>query len=101
MIYNPNDLARYYGVDSTGSDEEIMKRLDRAIYKNTSCGAHIQLKLDGILITSIVEGSEAEYSSFLKFPFSEMAFDDTVELIEDECCAEWHRAAREEDGYED
>lgn len=100
MIHNIQELARYYCVDDSGTDAAIVARLDREVYRGTSCGAHVTLKTGGVLVGSIVEGSEAEYSNFLRFPFTEMAFDDTLEWLEDECCAEWHRA-NEEDGYED
>lgn len=98
MIRNVHDLARYFGIDDSGDEAAVMSRLDRAVYKGTDCGAHVQLKMDGILISSIVEGSDAEFSNFLRFPFSEMAFDDTLEWMEVSCAEEWH-AANEQDNY--
>jgi hypothetical protein len=38
------------------------KKIDRAVYKGTDCGAWVQFDSDGVVIGSIVEGSEAEYS---------------------------------------
>lgn len=99
LIRNITDLARYFGVDESGTEHEVMQRMDRALYKSTACGAFIHLKMDGVLIGSIVEGSDTEFSNFLRFPFSEMAFDDTLEWLEAACNEEWHAANEEE--YED
>lgn len=37
-------------------------RIDRAVYKNTDCGAWIRFDEQGIKVGTIVEGSDAEYS---------------------------------------
>lgn len=38
------------------------KRIDKAIYKGTECGAWVQFDEHGIIVGSIVEGSDAEFS---------------------------------------
>jgi hypothetical protein len=89
------DLARHYGVDTSGTDAEVVKRLERAIYKYTDCGAWIQERMSGVLIGSIVEGSDAEFSTFLTFPFKEEDFSNTIQWLEAACSEEWHRANEE------
>lgn len=101
MIHNMIDLARHYGVDTSGTKAEVVKRLERAIYKYTNCGAWIQEKMDGVLVGSIVEGSDSEFSHFLSFPFNEEDFSNTILWLEDMCEEEWLRVWHNlEDGNE-
>ena len=107
---------------------ENVQQLDRTIYKNTECGAHLSVKLhdgtwrhsgdlDGIdngnvqalLLWSIVEGSDAEVDAD---PISLLDymdegdekrliadFDKTLDWVNDEACSLWHEA-NDEDGGE-
>jgi hypothetical protein len=47
-------------------------RIDRAIYKGTSCGAWIRFDAEGIKVGTIVEGSDAEYSERIDLSGVEM-----------------------------
>jgi hypothetical protein len=38
------------------------ERIDRAVYKGTSCGAWVRFDEKGIAVGTIVEGSDAEFS---------------------------------------
>lgn len=49
-------IADLYGCDPTPES------IDRSVYKNTDCGAWCQFDEYGILVGSIVEGSDAEFS---------------------------------------
>jgi hypothetical protein len=47
--------------DNIGSEPD-QKSIDRAIYKETDCGAWVRFDDKGIMVGTIVEGSDAEYS---------------------------------------
>lgn len=49
-------IANLYGCDETA------EAVNRAVYKNTDCGAWINFDETGIVVGTIVEGSDAEYS---------------------------------------
>ncbi len=42
--------------------ESTQKAIDRAVYKNTDCGAWVRFDAEGCEVGTIVEGSDAEYS---------------------------------------
>lgn len=42
--------------------EPDAKRIDRAIYKDTDCGAWVRFDESGVMVGTIVEGSDAEHS---------------------------------------
>lgn len=42
--------------------EPVANRIDRAIYKETDCGAWVRFDTEGLIVGTIVEGSDAEYS---------------------------------------
>jgi hypothetical protein len=42
--------------------EPDAKKIDRAVYKGTSCGAWVRFDEKGIMVGTIVEGSDAEFS---------------------------------------
>lgn len=50
-------IAKLYGTEADP------KRIDRAVYKNTACGAWARFDSEGIQVGTIVEGSDAEYST--------------------------------------
>ena len=70
-------------------------RWPKAIYKGTDCGAWF--KMDGLTVTvgSIVEGSDAEFSDSLTYPFSRKSFWELVQSINDAACAAWDEAHEE------
>lgn len=61
-INNIMDFAEYKGIE--------VKNLRRDLYKYTDCGAWIEYDVRGITIGTITEGSDAEFSITLKFPFT-------------------------------
>lgn len=56
--------------DSIGIEPDI-KKIERAIYKYTSCGAWVRFDEKGIIVGTIVEGSDAEYSERIDLPQDE------------------------------
>ena len=64
----------------------------RDIYDSTECGAWIFWDDKAVTIGTIVEGSDAEFSNTLDFPFHENAFDSWVELLEEMANEAWHEA---------
>ena len=88
-IHNIEEFADYLGT--------TVERLEHDIYKYTDCGAWIQWDAKKILIGSIVEGSEAEFTCDpLVFPFDSQEYDDAIEWLEHECDFEWHRVNYDE-----
>lgn len=58
------DLAREYP-----NEPDILKEVDSIVYDETECGAHIQDVTDeGFNVSCIVEGSDAEFLDYIKFP---------------------------------
>ena len=99
MIRNIYDLADHLGVDASGTVDQVGERLNRAIYKGTDCGAWLQAYPGSIVIGSIVEGSDAEFTEGLDYPFTGDDFDSKLEYLEEQCDYEWH-CANEEDEHE-
>lgn len=57
-------LARCYP-----EDIHLVKEVDTIFYDETDCGAHIQDVTDeGFNVSCIVEGSDAEFLDYIKFP---------------------------------
>ncbi len=106
MINNRNDLCdKVFGEPNDATDEH----LSRELYKNTSCGAWFKSENDGVCVGTIVEGSDAEFSRNLHYPFSVEAWDAAIaeleELAELEYQAEekchdgkWYADDEDEDG---
>ena len=95
MIRNIYDLADHFGVDASGTIAEVEDRLTRAIYRGTDCGAWIQSYPNSIVLGSIVEGSDAEFTEGLDYPFTGDDFDAKLAYLEEQCDHEWHRANEE------
>lgn len=100
MIRNIFDLARHFGVGESGDAAAVQARLERAIYKGTDCGAWIKCWTDEVVIGSIVEGSDAEFTESLQYPFTGEQFDMNLDFLEEQCADAFYRA-NEEDDYED
>lgn len=84
-IHNIEEFARYL--------ETEVDSLERDIYDYTDCGAWIKWTNKEILIGSIVEGSDAEFSCDpLVFPFDSKEYEDSINWLEEETSREWHKA---------
>ena len=46
----------------SGDEKNLESRIDKAIFKGTNCGAWVRFDELGIMVGTIVEGSDAEYS---------------------------------------
>ena len=90
-INNINDLATHFGT--------TVKDLEHDFYKYTDCGAWIHWDDHSVAFGPIVEGSDAEFSDDLIFPFSSEYFDMCLEEIEIQADIAWHEAnGYDEDG---
>lgn len=106
-ISNLRDFAALMGEDDP-------RRLPRALYKATACGASLGLTMPdesrlyegrpgwdaltldtpvaGVSVSSIVEGSDVEVCPrYLDFPFTAAEWDKAVESVEDEADFYWRR----------
>lgn len=59
------DLVRTHTKDK----QERRVIMDKVIYEETECGAHVKFDQIGFDLTCIVEGSNAEFSERFDFPF--------------------------------
>ena len=89
IIKNIYDLAEHVETD--------VQSLKRAIYRGTECGAWIEWNTEKVVIGSIVEGSEAEFSEEFRFPFDSKKYDDWIEELEALCDQAWWDANGEEE----
>lgn len=91
--------------DGIGCEPDI-KRIEKAIYKGTDCGAWIKFDENGIMVGSIVEGSDAEFSERIDVSGTGDV-DDPFQLISDRvfaalerinkaACEAWDEANSEE-----
>jgi hypothetical protein len=100
LIRNITDLADYVGVNAVRTHAAVEQRLQRAIYKGTDCGAWIRCWENEVVIGSIVEGSDAEFTESMTYPFESDDYDWKLDFLEEQCAYEWERCNREEE-YED
>lgn len=84
VINNIHDLATHFGT--------TVDRLERDFYKYTDCGAWIKWDSSSVAFGTIVEGSDAEFSDDLIFPFSSEFFDQCLEELENQADIAWHEA---------
>lgn len=88
----------------TGPD--AARRIDRAVYKGTQCGAWVRFDEKGIMVGSIVEGSDAEFAERINLegidPQTEGAAEElnrrfwaALDYIEDAAEEEWNEANNE------
>lgn len=91
IVRSVRDLAGFiHGDDETASEEELMRRIDRGIYKGTDCGAWVAQRPNGIAIGSIVEGADYDAETKeLQFPFTMAQFWDACQAVEDSADEIW------------
>ena len=53
-------IAHWCGL--SGNEENLVGRIGKAIFKGTVCGAWVRFDELGIMVGTIVEGSDAEYA---------------------------------------
>lgn len=70
-------IARWCGL--SGDEDRLASRIDRAIYKSTNCGAWVRFDETGIVVGTIVEGSDAEHSE--RIDLSGLDYGDADEKI--------------------
>lgn len=94
-ISNLGDLMEANGLERN----DTIERLSRAIYKGTECGGWVAMLPDtertGVVIGTIVEGSDAEFSEHMEFPFTLKEWNDAwanIEALADEA---WREANEE------
>lgn len=85
IIANAADLLELFDVDSFGE-------LDRAIYEQTECGAWIRSDESSVTIGTMVEGSDAEVTTALAYPFVDEALFDALMWLEDVADKLWVEA---------
>ena len=95
-------IAESCGLEFKGSISELERRIDRAVYKGTDCGAWVLFDEKGIVVGSIVEGSDAEFSERIDLTGIDISdkgaelltqrFWDTVEKINGLACDAWEEA---------
>jgi hypothetical protein len=66
----------------SGEEEHLVSRIDKAIYKGTGCGAWVRFDELGIMVGTIVEGSDAEYSERIDISRLDTDDDDEKHLHE-------------------
>ena len=88
-INSIHDLCEYL--------ETTPDRIKHDVYKYTDCGAWIEWDDASVTIGSIVEGSDAEFSRTLVFPFDSDDYDDWIGGLECLVDAAWHEANDEEE----
>ncbi|MFZ9681385.1 MAG: hypothetical protein ACO3CL_08195 [Bacteroidia bacterium] len=98
-------IAQSIGLPRDARESDI----DRALYKGTDCGAWIKFDADGILVGTIVEGSDAEFSERISLDgLDDLDQDEAdrelcerfwsaVEAIESAASDAWHEANDEID----
>lgn len=85
QINDVDGLCEFYGVKDT-------TQLDRAVYKNTGCGARCAVTDYGAHVTSIVEGSDAEFGFWLRFPFTIEKWRENMDYLEAQVQVAWEQA---------
>jgi hypothetical protein len=85
--------------DHIGSNEPTEASLSQRVYKDTACGAWLEIAhnedgtLWGVRVGSIVEGSDACVDPVeLRFPFSEKDWSEAIDYVEGEASLLWDEA---------
>lgn len=73
-------IAHWCGL--SGDEENLVSRIEKAIYKGTDCGAWVRFDELGIMVGTIVEGSDAEYSERIDISGLDTDDDDEKRLHE-------------------
>jgi hypothetical protein len=89
VITNIQELCTAVEVDGFGM-------LKKTVYKHTDCGAWITHDEKGIVLGSIVEGSDFEIAVPLEYPFTRKDYYETLDHIEAECRMAWDEANGEQ-----
>lgn len=89
-------------VEPTFKCSELERKIDRAVYKGTDCGAWVRFDERGIVVGSIVEGSDAEFSERIDLTGVDISdegakilterFWNTIEKINGLACDAWEEA---------
>lgn len=94
MLDNLEALADYIG-----ANEPTESSMSRRVYKDTACGAWLEVAhnndgtLWGVRVGSIIEGSDACVEPVeLGFPFTEEAWDEAIRDVEAEAERLWVEA---------
>jgi plastocyanin len=94
IIHNRAELCdKIFGESENVTDEH----LSHEVYKNTSCGAWFKSEDNGVCLGTIVEGSDAEFSRSLSYPFSVVEWDATINELETLAEEAWQEANEEDD----
>jgi len=92
---NEEALLSFFGLESR-------EGYNRVLYKATVCGASCTMDEAGITYHTIVEGSDAEFSSDkLLYPVTADAMDDAVHELELLALAEWIRSNPDADHFDE
>jgi hypothetical protein len=87
------DLAQHLSADVHSDDALTVKSIERRLYKDTSCGAWIDLKdRRCVVVGTIIEGSCVEpmvSPRRLWYPFPSDLLDDAIEAIEKDADVVW------------
>jgi len=70
-------ISAIYGI--TPGDKDAAKLIDKYAYKFTDCGAWVKFDSQGIVVGTIVEGSDAEYSE--RISLKDIDIDDAGEAL--------------------
>jgi hypothetical protein len=77
--------------------EKAQERASKSLKKNTTCGAWINIDFEGIVLGSIVEGSDAECTPHrLDYPFTRTQYENAIDEIEDQADILWKEANTDE-----
>lgn len=80
---NPIELAQGVYGHIAESEEEAKSFVARRLYKDTGCGISTHWYDDGLEVSAIVEGYDAEFTATkLEYPFTEYALDQAVLWLE-------------------
>lgn len=83
-IDNPKDLGvKFFSADPSLKESDMISWIEKCLYRQTNCGAWIKFFDFWVIVGSIVEGSDAEFSEILSYPFTKDDFQDTINNIED------------------
>jgi hypothetical protein len=68
------------------------KEFTRMVYGETDCGAAVEFHDGFVVVSSIVEGSDAEFSETFSFPFQSDALFNYIDELEAQVEEAWNEA---------
>ena len=89
-ISNLQDFLAFMGA-------ETMEQASQHVYEYTTCGGWCEAGAHGILVGTTVEGSDAELKTLLPYPFTDVDWETTWEVIEEWADIAWDEAHLEEE----